>query len=255
MTHPTEQLAAYVDGSLVPVESAEVDRHLATCDACRNEAAAAASARDALRSMGTPATPADLGEPALAEMRRNASASGPPTWVRFTPWLAAAAVIGVLALALPRIGSSDGDASSAASEAADAAMPEAPQDLRLEIVENDFDPSSLEAAASEFAAAARAAPVTPGALAGEADTSSGSVAPVHEAGKARSSEVLRCLRTAVPGIPGTPVRLLKASFQGTPAYLAFMVEGPGADQPADTVSIWVISSKDCSPLSLTSAAL
>ena len=153
MTHPTEQLAAFVDGALTPAERSDVDVHLSTCSSCRAEVGAAVAARDALRSMGTPATPDDLATPALAEMRRSAASSGPPAWVRYTPWLAAAAVVGLLAVTLPNIGSSSDDAGVAA-QAEDQAAPSAsvaPKDLRLEIVDQDFDPTSLEAAAGEFA--------------------------------------------------------------------------------------------------------
>ena len=255
MTHPTEHLAAYVDGTLAPAERAHVDAHMQTCAGCRNEVAGAAAARSALRSMTTPATPDDLGAPAIDEMRRTGSAVGPPSWTRFTPWLAAAAVIALLAVALPRIGSSSDDP-IAASGADDAAMPVAPKDIRLEIIEQDFDPDSLEAAAVEFVEADR---VEGGGVddTQPAEGAASATAPVQAAvaGKARSNAALSCLRTAVPDLPGRPVRLVKASFQGTPAYLGYVLEGPGAGQPADTVSIWVVSAKDCSVLSLTSAAL
>lgn len=251
MTHPTEQLAAYVDGTLAPVERAQVDAHMQVCTSCRNEVAQAGAARSALRSMATPATPDDLGAPAIAEMKRGGDSTGPPNWARLTPWLAAAAVIALLAVALPRIGSSS-DGPMAASEVNDAAMPVAPTDIRLEIVEQDFDPDSLEAAALEFVEAARTASDTQ-PVEGAASGTSAVQAPV--AGKAKSNAALDCLRTAVTDLEGRPVRLVKASFQGTPAYLGFVLEGPGAGQPADTVSIWAISAKDCSILSLTSAAL
>jgi hypothetical protein len=254
VTHPTEQLAPYVDGTLTPHERAEIDTHLATCASCRDEVAASTAVRDALRSMTTPATPTDLGEPAFAEMRGKTEAKGAPGWPRFAPWLAAAAVIGLLAVTLPRIGSSGDDAATTSAEDG-VAVPSTPKDLRLEVIAQDFDPDSLEAAAVEFVDAARtedggsdtAAPV-------EGASAAASAAQVT-AGKGRSNEALRCLRTAVPELPGRPVRLVKASFQGTPAYLGFVLEGPGAGQPADTVTIWVVSAKDCSVLSLTSAAL
>ncbi|HEY6566437.1 MAG TPA: zf-HC2 domain-containing protein [Actinomycetota bacterium] len=255
MTHPTEQLASYVDGSLAPDERAQVDVHLQRCAGCRGEVEDAAAARSALRSMTTPATPQGLGDPAIAEMRGKGDPVGPPGWARFTPWLAAAAVIGLLAVALPRIGSSEED-QTAASGAADILLPVAPKDIRVEIVEKDFDPVSLEAAASEFVEAARAEEGgSDGAQPVEDASSEASTVPAPIAGKAKSAAALACLRTAVPDLPGTPVRLVKASFRGTPAYLGFVLEGPGVDQPADTVSIWAVSAKHCSPLSLTSAAL
>ena len=257
MTHPTEQLAAFVDGALTTAERSDVDVHLSTCSSCRAEVGAAVAARDALRSMGTPATPDDLATPALAEMRRSAASGGPPAWVRYTPWLAAAAVVGLLAVTLPNIGSSSDDAGVAA-QAEDQAAPSAsvaPKDLRLEIVDQDFDPTSLEAAAGEFAReGARGQITADDAVEGEA-----SMAPDEQqfalAGKPRSTRALTCLQTAFSGFPGTPVRLVSASFQGQPAYLAYILESPGAGQPTDTVTIWVASSKGCASLALTSAAV
>ena len=41
MTHPLEQLAPYVDGSLTGPERLEVERHLASCAQCRSEVAVA----------------------------------------------------------------------------------------------------------------------------------------------------------------------------------------------------------------------
>ena len=37
MSHPVRSLTAYVDGALVPAERAEVESHLAQCEACRDE--------------------------------------------------------------------------------------------------------------------------------------------------------------------------------------------------------------------------
>ena len=51
------------------------------------------------------------------------------------------------------------------------------------------------------------------------------------------------------------MRLVEASFEGTPAYLAFVLEGPGADQPADQMTVWVAARDDCSIVSLTSVRL
>ncbi len=56
-----------IDGDLSPEERSEVDRHLATCDACRDEQAAARRALDALQSL-SPEDRARLRESALAEL-------------------------------------------------------------------------------------------------------------------------------------------------------------------------------------------
>ena len=122
----------------------------------------------------------------------------------------------------------------------------------MEVVSTDFDADSLQAeaqtSAARYAGAAsdqEAAAAVPGSRDGAAKTE----------GAARSSEALRCLRTAFEGFPGDPVRLVEASFEGTPAYLAFVLEGPGADQPADQMTVWVAARDDCSIVSLTSVRL
>ena len=251
MTHPLEQLAPYVDGSLTGPERLEVERHLASCAQCRPEVAIATETRAALRSMPEVEAPSDLGVPALEAMEaREAYHPGPPRWVRAMPFVAAAAVVALLAVTLPRIG---GGTAADDDSAAEGALPVAPdaRDLRLEVVSTDFDAISLQSEAQ--ASAARYAGATSDQE-GAATVASPTGAAKTE-GAARSSEALRCLRTAFEGFPGDPVRLLEASFEGTPAYLAFVLEGPGADQPADQMTVWVAARDDCSIVSLTSVRL
>jgi hypothetical protein len=250
MTHPLDQLAPYVDGSLTGPERLEVERHLASCVQCRSEVAVATEARAALRSMPEVEAPTDLGLPALEAMgTREARHPGPPRWVRAMPFVAAAAVVALLAITLPRLGGG-----TASDSAADGALPTAPdtRNLRLEVVSTDFDATSLQAEAQ--ASAARYADATSdqegAALASPAAATEGKTV-----GAAPSAEALRCLRTAFEGFPGDPVRLVEASFEGTPAYLAFVLEGPGADQPADQMTVWVAARDDCSIVSLTSVRL
>ena len=149
MTHPLEQLAPYVDGSLTGPERLEVERHLASCAQCRSEVAVASEARAALRSMPEVEVPTDLGGPALEAMGTRETHQGPPRWVRAMPFVAAAAVVALLAITLPRLGGG-----TAADSAADGALPTAPdtRDLRLEIVSTDFDADSLQAEAQTSAA-------------------------------------------------------------------------------------------------------
>ena len=51
MTHPEELLAGFVAGSLSEGEREEVRTHLATCERCSKDVAAATDARDALRAI------------------------------------------------------------------------------------------------------------------------------------------------------------------------------------------------------------
>ena len=181
---------------------------------------------------------------------REAHHQGPPRWVRAMPFVAAAAVVALLAITLPRLGGGTAADDSAGVQALPAA-PDA-RDLRLEVVSTDFDADSLQAEAQT--SAARYADATSDQE-GAAARLPGSRDGGKTAGAARSSEALRCLRTAFDGFPGDPVRLVEASFEGTPAYLAFVLEGPGADQPADQMTVWVAARDDCSIVSLTSVRL
>ena len=54
MSHPTDMLAPYVDGTLEPTDRSAVDAHLRSCERCRREVAAATAARRAVLSMPTP---------------------------------------------------------------------------------------------------------------------------------------------------------------------------------------------------------
>ena len=251
MTHPLEQLAPYVDGSLTGPERLEVERHLTSCAQCRSEVAVATEARAALRSMPDVEVPTDLGVPALETMEaREAHHQGPPPWVRAMPFVAAAAVVALLAITVPRIGGGTAADDSAGVQAAPA-VPDA-RDLRLEIVSTDFDADSLQAEAQT--SASRFADATSDQE-GAAVASPAAATEGKTAGAAPSAEALRCLRTAFDGFPGDPVRLVEASFEDTPAYLAFVLEGPGADQPADQMTVWVAARDDCSIVSLTSVRL
>jgi len=257
VTHPVEQLAPYVDGALDPAERAGVETHLASCSACREEVRLATRGRDMLRTVPGPTrTPADLGAPALAEMARGAGISDGTSsrWNRVVPWVAAAAVIGLLAVALPRIG--DGNSSSTENANEAAAQPQVPRDLRVEVVHVNYDVDSLQAAAQDFIAThpATGAEDTSGGVTQGSGTP-GPSSPARILGTGETKGALACLRSAFPGFPGEPVRIVLASFKGAPAYLGYVLEGPGADQPPDTVTIWVVAVKDCSILSFTTAAL
>src|SRR2546425_2930916 len=112
MSHPDALLAEYVDGALAEGERAVVERHLDTCERCREEVVFARAARSALASVAEAPAPGNLGEMAIAEARRRAAGSlaaeppsGKPGWYR---WVGAAAGIAaallLLTLVLPHIG-------------------------------------------------------------------------------------------------------------------------------------------------------
>ncbi|MET0799725.1 MAG: zf-HC2 domain-containing protein [Actinomycetota bacterium] len=258
MTHPTDQLADYVDGTLAADERAVIEAHLVSCGRCRGEVALASAGRTALRML--PEAPApDLA--ARFSPERVAALSSPqrthsPPWAKVVPVLAAAAVVVLIALVLPRLGTGDDDAQTAAGDAGVEAAALGEERLRLEIDDSDYDKAATEAKATTFASRLRAG--TPAAD-GAVDELGAPVVSADDAaryaGSAASARARRCLRLAFPEYPGRLVQIARATFEGTPAFLGTVVEGPGAGQPPDTVSVWVASVEDCSILTITSASL
>jgi Putative zinc-finger len=251
MTHPEAQLAPYVDGRLSAAERGSVEAHVATCPRCAGEIGLARAARTALASLPEPVAPADVTEPALTEAARMRAAPARAEAPRWQRWgvVAAAAAAGLLALAviLPKVGGDAGSPRRSRDEAA--AAPAVP--VRLEIQGTDYDSAALARLASE-AAAAR------GASAGTAPTA-GSVRAGSAAARigtpAQSAQAATCVAHAFARPPGTLVRLVQARFQGVPAYLGFYEEGPGAGQPADTLTIRVAAVHGCSLLSTSQIRL
>jgi len=136
MSHPDALLAEYVDGALAEGERAAVERHLASCERCRDEVALARAARAALASVPETPAPSDLGAAAIAEARRRAGSHpaagappGRPAWYR---WAGAAAGIAaallVVALILPHVGNAP--ATTAAGGGWGAARGPIPRHLR-----------------------------------------------------------------------------------------------------------------------------
>ncbi len=235
MTHPEHLLAGYVDGSISPRDRAAVDAHLHACARCAREVRAAAEARAALAALPTVTAPAGVADAALAEagISTRHRTSGPPAWYRWGG-IAAAAAAGllVLALALPKLGTNANDAASEPSRA-EAAAPgttSAGVSVVLETSDVDYTPDSLEALATDFAAA----------------PDEGQGRPVAEpGGTGRAARATACLAEAVRPTPGDPVRLIEASFQGTPAYLGFYERGSGGT----SILVVAADATTCTPLS------
>jgi hypothetical protein len=260
VTHPLEHLAPYVDGALGTPERAAVDEHLRSCARCRGEVAAAGAAREAMRSMPEADAP-DLAsrftpERIAALTVPRAAARSP--WAKAVPALAAAAVIALVALVVPRLGTSSDDGADSSGVEATAA---AGGPVRLQLDGIDYDVASLQDAATGFAAslAAGSGPAEAAALDGSSASEATAAANPDQqarfADRARSAKATRCLEHAFPGFPGEIVAARLATFEGTPAYLGFVLESPAAGMPPDTLSIWVAAVEDCSILSITSVRL
>ncbi|MGH2579602.1 MAG: anti-sigma factor family protein [Actinomycetota bacterium] len=254
MTHPEEHLSGYVDGTLGTDERAEVDAHLATCATCREEIELSTRALTMLRELPDVLVPFGTTRPVMAEAGKERASRGRRSWGRGTQWaagLAAAAVlVAVVAVALPRVGEV-AQMDSAAGGGAQATPTPAPGmeaatsgAVPLELQPNaDYDATKLERLADSSA---------------QRSTSEITLAApsAADASAAQAEGATACL--ARPGgLTGRDrlVRLIQATFEGTPAYLGVYRESPGAGQPADRIVIWVVDRRDCSILSFSSKLL
>jgi putative zinc finger protein len=254
MTHPEEHLSGYVDGTLATDVRAEVDAHLATCATCREEIELATGALTMLRELPEVPVPFGTTRPVMAVAGKERTSRARRSWGGRTQWaagLAAAAVlVAVVAVALPRVGreartESAGGAGAAASPARAPGMEAATSGaVHLELQPNaDYDAAKLERLADSSAKrtgfdATLAAP------------------SIKDASAAQAEGAASCL--AKPGgLSGEDrlVRLIQATFQGRPAYVGVYLENPSAGQPADRIVIWVVARSDCSILSFSSKRL
>jgi hypothetical protein len=249
MTHPEEQLSGYVDGTLETDERAEVDAHLATCATCREEIELSTRAVTMLRELPDVPVPFGTTRPVMAEAGKERTSGARRSWGRGTQWaagLAAAAVlVAVVAVALPRVGevaqeSAAGGGAQATPKAAPGAEAATSGAVHLELQPNaNYDATKLERLADS--SALRAAKETTLAAPSVADASA-----------AQAEGAAACL--ARPGgltDRDRLVRLIQATFQGRPAYIGVYLERPDAGQPADRIVIWVVARQDCSTLSFS----
>jgi len=257
MTHPQEHLSGYVDGTLATDERAEVDSHLATCPTCREEIELSTRAVTMLRDLPEVPVPFGTTRPVMAEAGKERRSRARRSWGRGTQWaagLAAAAVlVAVVAVALPRVGEmapveqAAGGGAQATPKAASGMEEATSGAVPLEVQPNaDYDATKLERLADSSVQRAGsdttlAAPSAKDAPAAQAEGAEGAAA---------------CLATP-GGLTGQDrlVRLIQATFQGRPAYVGVYLEQPGAGQPPDRIVIWVVARRDCSILSFSSKRL
>jgi Putative zinc-finger len=254
MTHPEDLLAGYTDDSLSTKERAAVDAHLAACARCRRETELAAVALSSLRSLEEEPAPLGIASRALEEaggVRRSAASTGTPRWYRIGGAVAAvAAALLVFTLVLPHIGQSQRSGADAANGKAGAPAGGAREATAvagslIEIQHVNYDNTSMATLTSSY----------------QSDSSGGAplataAAPATESGsQAQTDKALACVAKSAPDQSGVVQSLIRARFQGTPAYLAVFLEGPGAGQPPDAVTVWVFATDDCRILSFSSAQL
>jgi hypothetical protein len=251
MTHPEELLAGYVDGSLSTQDRAAVESHLASCDLCRGELALARGARSALSSLEEIPAPAGLTQGAIDEAAGvhslpDARASRNQRRYRVMAFTAAAAVVALLAVTLPHLGGRSPTGTRAAHNEAGMALPSAAvrKSLSLELQHVDYDARSLQGLAAAYKSLTSS---DAEAMTGRQPIASGAATEVNDAAA--------CLAKAFPGFNGRLIRLIRATFDGAPAYLGVYTEGGGAGGHPTSLSVRVASVDTCTILSYTKANL
>jgi Putative zinc-finger len=254
MTHPEELLAGYVDGALSPAERAIVDDHLTGCGLCQGEIQMAIQAHARLGGLAQEPAPAGISAAVGRALNQPSAArtlgSRLPARYRILAVVAAAAVVALVAVVLPGLGRSpDTTGQLAAGNGSQASTKElvpaqAPAgSLGIEVQTIDYT----------AATAARLMQRTPGPS--QVTASDGGFAANQSGTAAAGQTALACLSKAFNGIPGTPVRLISATFQGLPAYIGVYTEGPGAGLPPDTITVRVASATSCTVLTFASSKI
>jgi anti-sigma factor RsiW len=273
MSHPTDLLTDYVDGTLAASTRAEVDAHLRTCATCGGEVALARAGAHAAESLDEPAAPEGLGVAATAEAARIAGQRAPevtsiagrarrrPTTSRVLAAAGAAAAVLLLVAIAPKLGQrSNGDLAQVAGGAAATHAPAAyPQATGVEIQHADYTFDALPQVVTQLQAAlAVSAGIAAPAENGPAGASS--VPALPSAGDvstdpSRLPAATACLNKAFDTPSGTLSRVILASYQGQPAYLGVYLIGPGAELPPTLLQLNVASVHGCDPLGQTAARL
>lgn len=254
MTHPIELLADEVDGTLEPGDREALHDHLRSCSSCRDDVRLAASARQALRALPSVDAP-DIAEgftPERVAAIRASSAAAPVAgtrspWSRVVPTLAAAAIVGAVALVLPRVLRSPDAVDRAGAPAAEAVVDGA---RSLQIEDTAYDAAALDWLATTLAATLAADPGAASApSAAEVSGESGAAAG-DQTFDGAARQAVECLQRAFPQASSEIEQVRRATYQGEPAYLGIVVEGVEA---VVTVTIRVAAVDDCSRLALTSS--
>jgi hypothetical protein len=255
--HPEELLAEYADGALPDGERAEVEAHLATCARCREEVGLAGRAAAELRAIPDEPVPVGVTRPVFDEIRERGARGRPRPLSQRVLWAAggaiAAAFIGLLAVwVLPGIGTVGGSADTAAApaeasratagDATGTGAPAAGRSVSLEHSSTDYDDVALQHLATTSATRFEGRVLGP---------------TVDET--SASGETARAASCLAKGAGTEPtdvlVRLVSASYNGTPALIGVYLTGPAPDAPAKTVLIWVVDANTCEFLSITQARI
>jgi anti-sigma factor RsiW len=276
MSHPGPLLADYVDGTLDPSARATVDAHLRTCATCRDEVALADAGARAAQGVPEPRAPEGLGDAAIAEASRMATERNPevtsiagrarrrPTTSRVLAAAGAAAAVLLLVIVAPKLGQNSSSdfvaANGAASASGTAVAYRQATGVETQHVNYTFAAlprvlSGLRSALTAEDGAVAASADQPGAGAEATALPSIAAQPDASVDASQLPEATACLRQASPKQAGTLSRVIRASYEGQPAYLGVYLIGPGADLPPTQLQVTVASVQGCQLLNQATARL
>jgi hypothetical protein len=274
MSHPTEQLTDYVDGTLTSRARAEADAHVRGCATCRAELALATAGKRAVAGLERPVAPAGVADAAIAEAERRAATGSVrpisagsrrrPNAQRWVTVLGAAAVVALVALVAPKLGNAPTtDAASMAAGAGAADHAAYPTATAVEIQKHvQYTLGGLPSQAAQMRAAFALSTANDGAVAQPAAPTAGtfsSGAPAEAAttklSAARLSDATACLNRAFGQPEGSLARVIQAEFDGQSAFFGVYLTGPGADLPPDALHLDVAAVHGCRILAQSTARL
>jgi hypothetical protein len=262
--HPEELLADLVDGALEDRDRERVEEHLSRCERCRQEVALARRARQELSGLPEVDVPAGLDLAVRREARRSPSRR---VWAIAG---AAAVAAGILAGGIVLV--SQGILGGESEQAAAPSAPEEVQEqgggdgaagpategkdtlgaggrsLAQTLVppfttsKVDYTPASLASLGRDLRDDARVL------LEGDfPQTSRVYFANFQVESLAKEvREAVQCALNEVPASqPVVPILVQRASFEGTPAYVAAFLQGPSDTTPYDRLLIWVVDRETC----------
>jgi hypothetical protein len=259
--HPTELLAAFVDGSLSDSDRAALTKHLEGCPQCREEVRSARRAREALTSL--PEVPAPKG---LAERAVRRAPPGSPAEERSYRilWVGAAAALIVIVAWFGVRAMTKQTSPVNLSSGAEASTVPAP-DTEPGPLDHDgnYDASEIAALTEQAAHQGKRTVFGNGAATGGTSRQQGpslavpaaapSPAPAPAPAPAIKSASLgagaRCLNKAGAfDQGGSLVKVIQAKYNSAPAYIAVLYE-PGPDGgPTDRAVTWVFAKSNCDVL-------
>jgi hypothetical protein len=247
-THPVRLLAGYVSGELTPGEASLVDRHLSSCETCREEAHLARRARTAMATLPPVDAPAGLTRSVIDRARARRLRS--PAWAWGAGAAATAAAAAVILFVVLTGGGRGGAPTAARSgqEAGGGGAAAAGNDFGIRVSHVNYNPTKIQALAGRLASRSfdRATSTNPVA------------APqVGKRTAALSAETpFGCLRkTGAPIGKDKLIELIAARFNGTPAYIGAFDHRPAPGQPPNLLTIWVSARSGCRLLHYASQAL